>query len=261
MRLTPQSFEILDVPIHDVNKAEAVDLIAEMGTSGNGCKVFFANAHCVNVAKRDKVYHALLRHADLVLPDGIGIRLAAAFMGFRVRDNVNGTDLFPMLLERLAKLGARIFLLGALPGLAEKVAAWAEQNFPGIRVVGTHHGYFGPEEEEDIVARIASAKAHVLFVAMGVPLQEKFIAKHIERAGVGVALGVGGLFDFYSGRIPRAPLWMRQVGLEWFYRLLQEPRRLWKRYLIGNTLFMARAAWAGIRRLVRSLSGRRSGPR
>ncbi len=242
------SVSILGVRIHNATRAEALDRIEGFLREERGHAVFFVNAHCVNVAWSEPGYREALHRADLVLPDGTGMRLAGLLLGRPLRDNVNGTDLFPLLCERLARLEAPVFLLGALPGLAEKVAAWMMRSYPGIRVAGTHHGYFKPDEEQEVVRLVAASGAFVLLVAMGVPLQERFIERNLAAMGVRVALGVGGLFDFYSGRIPRAPVWIRRAGLEWFYRLLQEPRRLWRRYLIGNFVFLwrvLRARWRG----------------
>lgn len=239
---------LLGLRVHNLTKAEALDRIESLTKEERGHSVFFVNAHCVNLAFKDSGYRDVVNRADLVLPDGTGMRLAGCLLRQRIRDNVNGTDLFPLVCERLERLRAPIFLLGALPGLAERVADWMRRKYPAILVAGTYHGYFGPEEEPAVVARVAASGAIVLFVAMGVPLQERFISRHLAATGVRVAFGVGGLFDFYSGRIPRAPLWLRRVGLEWLYRLIQEPRRLWRRYLIGNVVFLARvlrARWRG----------------
>lgn len=237
---------ILGLRVHNVTKDESLDRIESLLAEDRGHSVFFVNAHCVNLAWDDDGYRGVLNRADLVLPDGTGMRLAGCLLGRRLRDNVNGTDLFPLLCGRLERLRAPVFLLGALPGLAEKVADWIRRTYPGLPVAGTHHGYFTPQEEPEVVARVAASGARVLLVAMGVPLQERFVGRHLAATGVRVALGVGGLFDFYSGRIPRAPLWMRRAGLEWFFRLLLEPRRLWRRYLIGNVRFLVlvlRARW------------------
>ena len=152
---------------------------------------------------------------------------------------MNGTDLFPKLCEALSGSGIGLFLLGGRPGIAEAVADWVREHHPGAEVRGTRHGYFDRNEEESVFADIASSGAQVLLVAMGVPLQDLWVRRNLHRIGACVAIGVGGLFDFYSGRIPRAPLWMREMGIEWIYRFWQEPGRMWKRYFLGNALFLA----------------------
>jgi len=253
------TFSILGIRIHNITREEALQEVEALITRADGARtVFFVNAHCINVAADDPAYRTALNRADLVLPDGVGIRIAGRILGTRVRDNVNGTDFFPMLCERLDRRGASVFLLGALPGLAEKVANWIRAHFRSVEVAGTHDGYFSPQQEPEVVREVASSRADVLLVAMGVPLQELWILRHRDELGVRVAFGVGGLFDFYSGRIPRAPYWMRRIGLEWFYRLLQEPRRLWRRYLIGNAVFIARVFRARFR--ARTVRTRDEGP-
>jgi N-acetylglucosaminyldiphosphoundecaprenol N-acetyl-beta-D-mannosaminyltransferase len=133
-----------------------------------------------------------------------------------------------------------MFLLGARPGVAEGVRKWVLERFPLLDVCGVQHGYYGPQEEQGIIRQIRDSGANLVLVAFGAPKQDLWICDHLQEMGANVAIGVGGLFDFYSGRIPRAPLWMRKMGMEWVYRLVQEPGRLWKRYLIGNGLFLAR---------------------
>ena len=227
---------IQGISLNNLSMDEAVHRIVEASESFASYRVCFVNAHCVNVARKDSAYHTALRGADLVLADGSGMKLAARLVGRPIRDNVNGTDLFPRLLERLA--GKRVYLLGARAEVVHKVAGWIEQQYPEVEVCGTQHGYFDGRDEERVVRAVAASRAHVLFVAFGVPAQDKWIAEHREQLGVPVAMGVGGLFDFYSGRIPRAPRWLRKLGLEWVFRLLQEPARMWRRYLIGNVSFL-----------------------
>ncbi len=153
---------------------------------------------------------------------------------------MNGTDLLPRLCARLASSGTAVYLLGGQPGVAENVARWMETAYPGIRVGGTQHGYYPAEETERVKADIRASGAGILLVALGAPKQELWIREHAGQTGVKVAMGVGGLFDFYGGRIERAPAWMREIGMEWLFRLGKEPRRMWKRYLLGNALFAAR---------------------
>ena len=190
----------------------------------------FVNAHCLNVAYRDREYAEILRRADRVWPDGTGVRMAGRRLGFPVPENVNGTDMFPLL-------EGRVFLFGAAPGVAEKAAENARRLYPKMEIVGTAHGY---GDEDEVVAAVNRARPDILLVALGVPLQEKWIARNLARLDCGAVIAVGGLLDFVSGRIPRAPAWMRRLGIEWFYRFLQEPRRMFRRYIIGNPLFLWR---------------------
>ncbi|MES1952041.1 WecB/TagA/CpsF family glycosyl transferase [Salinisphaera sp. S4-8] len=199
------------------------------------------NAHCVNVAVRNRAYRQRLAESDLLLPDGSGMRIAARMAGKQFGDNLNGTDLFPALCERAAKQGLAIYLLGGSPGTAERAAAEMQRRYPGLIVAGTQHGYFSEAEQDQVIARINRARPALLFVGFGVPLQEEWIASHRDALDVPVKLGVGGLFDYYAGNVVRAPQLVRKVGCEWAWRLAQEPRRLAKRYLWGNFAFLAYA--------------------
>ncbi|MDH5536877.1 MAG: WecB/TagA/CpsF family glycosyltransferase, partial [Betaproteobacteria bacterium] len=158
--------------------------------------------------------------------------------------------LFPRLCRMAADEGLSLYLLGARPGVAAAVAENARKRVPQLAIAGHRDGYWAEQDEQSVVSAIRASGADILLVAMGAPRQELWIAKNAPRLGVKVALGVGGLFDFYAGRVARAPLWLRELGLEWTYRLLQEPRRMWRRYVIGNPLFLWRAwRWARGERL------------
>jgi len=231
----------LGIQIDNLRMQEACAWIADralMRTSQS--QVTFVNAHCMNVSCTDPEYRRVVKSSALVLADGIGMKLAGKLLRQPVAQNVNGTDLFPMLCARLRAQGSSIYLLGGQPGVAEQVESWIEKQYPGCKIAGTHHGFIASQDEPMVADQIRRAGADVLLVAMGVPGQEKWIARNLERSGVAVAIGVGGLFDFYSNRIPRAPVWMRELGLEWVYRLGCEPRRMWRRYIVGNLLFLMR---------------------
>ena len=171
-----------------------------------------------------------------------GVRVAGDLLGQPVRDNVNGTDLFPRLAAALEGTGKRIYLLGGRPGVAEGVARWLAKNYPGVELAGWRNGYFSAEEEATVIENIRRSGADMVLVAFGAPRQDLWIRGNLSRLGAKVVIGVGGLFDFFSGRIPRAPRWIRKLGMEWCYRLCHEPKRLWRRYLVGNVVFLARLA-------------------
>lgn len=233
---------MLGIPLDNLSISDAVRAITQRLERPRASQVCFLNADCVNVSRRDRRYLEVLRAADLVLADGVGLKLAAWAAGVRLRGNLNGTDLFPRLCEALSGSGKKLFLLGARAGAADAVCDWVARHHPGVAIAGCRHGYFSAGEEPAVVDQIARSGTDLLLVAFGSPKQDLWIDRHLDSLGVKVAMGVGGLFDFYSGRIPRAPLWMRSVGLEWLYRLWQEPTRLWKRYLLGNPRFLAAVA-------------------
>ena len=244
----PAVARITGIPIHNLTMDEAVNSILDLLTADAPSQVCFVNPACANMAHRDPQYDRILKGAGLALADGIGMHLAGKVLGQHLQQNVNGTDLFPRLCQSLSATGQGVFLLGGRPGVAQAVAGWIAEHHPRVVVCGSQHGYFADDEEEDVVARIASSGARLLLVALGVPRQEKWIDQHLSDFGVGVAMGVGGLFDFISGRIPRAPLWLRELGLEWAYRFYQEPRRMWKRYFLGNAVFLYRVWRERLRR-------------
>jgi exopolysaccharide biosynthesis WecB/TagA/CpsF family protein len=235
-----RNFHVFGVEVINSSMAEALDDLEKRLESGVKSSVGFVNADCLNKCFSDANYHETLRGMERVYPDGIGVRLAAQMFGNGVEENINGTDLFPLLCQRLANSSHGIFLLGAREGLAEKVAENMTARYPGITFAGFQHGYFTDEDEDDVIKKINASGASVLLVALGAPQQEFWLARNRDRLNARILMGVGGLFDYYSGRIERAPVWIREVGLEWVWRLLQEPGRMWRRYVIGNPLFLYR---------------------
>jgi exopolysaccharide biosynthesis WecB/TagA/CpsF family protein len=235
------SFRLFGIDVDNPGMEVALCDLKSVIESGPQTGVAFVNADCLNKCYQDGDYHVTLRGMDRVYPDGIGVRLAARMSGHEVRDNINGTDLFPLLCAHLAKTGHGMFLLGALPGVAEKTAYRMSGRYQGLNVVGARDGYFSPGDEDELIEEINASGASVVLVAMGAPRQEQWIQRHRERLDATLIVGVGGLFDFYSGRIKRAPLWIRRASLEWAWRLLQEPRRMWRRYILGNPLFLYRS--------------------
>lgn len=233
---------ILGVWTDNVSMDAAVGEVAALARREAPSQVCFVNADCLNAACRDAAYRDCLGHARLVLPDGVGVLMASRIAGHSLQQNVNGTDMFPRLCARLADEKRSIYLLGARPGIAQRVREYIEAHHPGLVVAGVHDGYFDAAAEPAVIEEVRGAHPDVLLVAMGAPRQDLWIRDHLRELGAHVAVGVGGLFDFYSFTIPRAPQWVREIGMEWAFRLITEPRRLWKRYVIGNVVFLARVA-------------------
>ncbi|MGE0606327.1 MAG: WecB/TagA/CpsF family glycosyltransferase [Pirellulales bacterium] len=238
---TTDELQLLGLRIDNFTMQRTLDEIVRMANGTEPAQVCFLNADCVNIAWQNADYRETLRHARCTLADGVGLKLAGRLLGREIRQNVNGTDLFPRLCETISGTPLSIYLLGARPGVVEAVAEWVTRHYPDVRMAGGRHGYFTPQEEPEVVREIAESGASILMVAFGAPRQDLWIRQHLAATGVRVAMGVGGLFDFYSGRIPRAPQWMRELCLEWLYRVCVEPRRLWRRYLVGNVVFLWRA--------------------
>lgn len=241
----PAQVDVLGVKVDNFTMEEALQFILDSAAGESPRQICFVNSDCINKSVHDQDYARRLCESDLTLADGIGIRLAGKISRREIRQNVNGTDLFPLLCQRLQDTDSGFFFLGARPEVVEQFAAWVRNNFRGVTVSGYRNGYFDPSEEEAVLAEIRASGAKILLVAFGAPRQDLWIGKHLNNLGcVRVAMGVGGLFDFYSGRIPRAPQWMRELSFEWLWRLYQEPRRMWRRYLIGNVVFLSRAVLA-----------------
>ena len=234
--------KLLDIHLINSGLEPALDWLHGRLESGSPARIAFLNAHCANICARDAGYRDAMESAHAVLADGSGISLALRLKGQRLAANLNGTDLIPALCQRMAKSQHSIFLLGGRPGVAEAAAAALRSAAPGLRIAGTHHGFFGEAGEGAVIQAINASGADVVLVAMGVPSQDIWLHRNAARLSATLTFGVGGLFDFLSGRIPRAPQWLRNAGLEWSYRLYQEPGRMWRRYILGNPAFVARAA-------------------
>lgn len=222
------SIELLGVRIHDVDMAASLEAIEGFIGSRTPHIVVTADASCVVLARKDAELREIVNSADLVTPDSIGILLAARLNGKPLTERVSGVDMLVLLCERASRAGHRVFLLGAAPGVADAAADKLRERFPGLDIVGVQHGYFKPEETDSVVSMIGSAEPDLLFVAFGIPLQEKWIRRHMEVLNVPVCMGVGGSFDVISGKVKRAPKWMQRYGLEWVYRLASNPRKIGK---------------------------------
>ncbi len=238
-----ERIRIQKLPVDRVKLDEAVDLVDEASRSGACAKIYFLNAHCANVAWKKPEYRAALERAELVFADGSGVAAAARIQRVGPVPNVNGTDLFPLLMRRFERTGASVYFLGAKRDVVAALVEKVRERWPSVKVAGAHSGFFS--DPAQVAREVRDSGAAVLFVGMGVPRQELMIDAWAAKAGVHAALAVGGLFDFYSERMPRAPLWMRSLGLEWVFRLVKEPARMWRRYLLGNILFLTRSVWMG----------------
>lgn len=231
---------LFGLQVKNTSMTEAVRWITEPRNEQKKTKVgFFVNVHSVNLSINDDIFFNQLSKADALFADGSGIRLAATKAGYRLKGNNNGTDLLPHLCERTIKNNQSIYLLGSKPTIADKAAQNLKHKFPGLNIAGTQHGYSQLTNKE-LIENINQSQCDVLLVAMGSPIQEKWLIDNHEKLNCSTALAVGGLFDFYSGTISRSPLWLRQLGMEWIWRLIQEPSKKFNRYVIGTPLFLYR---------------------
>jgi N-acetylglucosaminyldiphosphoundecaprenol N-acetyl-beta-D-mannosaminyltransferase len=249
-RSTPASRPfIVSARVDNLSIPEAMEIILSPSVGPRAKQVYFVHAHALNLARFNREYANVLADADALLPDGIGIRLAARFLGVAMRDNLNGTDLFPLLCRAAAERKIPLVMIGGAPGIAAACAEKMQAENPGLHIPILSPGFFADDEAaHEVVRRINLLGRCLVLVGMGSPRQERWAARFLRDCSGATVLTVGGLFDFYSGRIRRAPIFWREAGLEWAYRLLQEPRRLAKRYLVGNPLFIALALEQCLRR-------------
>jgi exopolysaccharide biosynthesis WecB/TagA/CpsF family protein len=234
--------EVLGVPIARLDADAALGEIERLYEKSTPQLVAYANAHTLNVAYTDRAYRELLRGAGIVLGDGAGVMIGARVNGAPLPANLNGTDFNPRILELAARRHWPAYLLGGRPGVAERAAARWKDELPGLEIAGTAGGYFPSARSADVAAAVRRSGAALVMVAMGNPLQEKWIDAHLGATGARLGIGVGAFFDFSAGVVPRAPAWMNRAGIEWVYRLSREPRRMWRRYVLGNPLFLWRVA-------------------
>jgi len=231
---------VLGVPIAHLDEKSAIEEIVRLTIDEPPAHVVHVNVHTLNLAHQSAAYHAVLRRANLVLRDGVGVGLAAWLQGRPFPANLNGTDFTPRVLRLAAAQQWTVYLLGGLPGVAAAAAERLERSISGLMITGVMHGYFPPHTTPSVIRQIRESNADVLLVAMGNPLQELWLDRYLVGTQARLGVGVGAFLDFVAGRVARAPRWVRQVRLEWGFRLLQEPRRLAHRYLVGNPRFIQR---------------------
>lgn len=232
---------ILNIPILVKTAEQAVTLLDQQYEHQAPTVVAFANAHTLNSTAS---HHGLQTALDraIVFNDGIGVDFASRLLfGKKFPENLNGTDFIPHYLQS-SRYRHRVFLLGGRPGVAAKAAQRLARLSPQHDFVGTSHGYYQQRDLPRVLAQIRHSGADILLVAMGNPRQEAWLNEHLEQTGCHLGFGVGGLFDFMAGVVPRAPNWVQKARLEWAYRLLHEPARLWRRYLIQMPLFLLRVS-------------------
>ena len=236
---------VLGVPVSAVSFAQAQQQVLDWGRERASRYVVLANVHVVVTARREAALGGVVAAADLATPDGAPVAWMLRRLGHVGQTRVSGPDLMWALLGRCASDGLPVYFYGSTPQTLLALVGRVRAAFAGLQVAGYESPPFRaltPDEDAQAVQRINASGAGLVFVGLGCPKQELWMHAHRGRINA-VMLGVGAAFDFYAGTVSRAPLWMREHGLEWLHRLLSEPRRLWKRYLVTNTLFVLLAAW------------------
>ena len=238
-----QTSIVLGIRFHRLRIVETVEILRGFISERTPHQICMANAHTVALSQKDPALRDLLNKADLVLADGMSIVWGGRWVGAQLPERVAGPDLMGALCKESAQHGYRIFLLGSTPENLTALSKALQRDNGMIQFAGTYSPPFCEQidesENERIMALLRESRADILFVGMSAPKQEKWIAENLHRLPVSIAIGVGAAFDFLSGRIPRAPSLMQKIGLEWLYRLYCDPRRLWRRYLYSNAIFLS----------------------
>jgi len=236
---------IFDIPVELAPPHELLARITGwVGHVGPPRRVMYVNAHVLNRSREDRSLRDALEHADLVYCDGYGVRLAARALEAPIPHRMTGADWVWDLAALCEAREASVYLLGSEPMVAAQAAARLRQRHPRLRVAGSHHGYFDLDSPhaERVVEDLNARRPDIVLVGMGSPKQELWVERTAPRLDAGVVWSVGALFDYVSGRVPRAPRWLSDNGLEWIFRLAVEPQRMWRRYLVGNPQFLGRVA-------------------
>lgn len=236
--------EILGVQIRSISLDSFIYMMHEKLSQPDRRIITNVNIHALNLAYENVWFRKFLNTSDWVFCDGFGVALAAWVLSGKTIYRYTPPDWFGLLAQHCAKHGYTLYFLGSLPGIAEKVATKLVQQNPGLKVVGCHDGYFDKDlysnDNQLLINQINKLHPDLLVIGFGMPMQEKWLAENWDILNVKLALPVGAMFDYLAGKTHRAPRWMTDHGLEWLGRLLIEPRRLWKRYLIGIPLFFWR---------------------
>ena len=234
----PRRLPILNTYVNALTLDETVQEVEKIIQCGAPTQHVAVNASKVNLMEADGELAKIVNGCPLINADGASIVWAAKQLGVPLIERVTGIDLFLELVKLAAEKDYKIYLFGAKEEVVTKVKTIFEERYPGIRIVGYRNGYFAEADEPHIVADMAASDADMMFVAFSSPKKEYWVHKHLEQLNIPFVMGVGGSFDVVAGVTDRAPKWMQDHGLEWFYRFLQEPGRLWKRYIVGNAKFV-----------------------
>ena len=234
-----EEIEILGIKVHNYSFKESFEFICKSLNEGRKVNHVAVNAASVELGKNNKDFIRMVNSADLVNADGISMLLASSFLGKPLKERVPATDLMSQVVAHCAKEGIGIYLFGA----EEEVVTKVRDKFNGLStnpiVLGYRNGYFSEDQIDEIVKDIGDSNAKLLLIGLPSPMKEEFAYHNFDKMGnLRVAMGVGGAFDVIASKVNRAPKWVQNIGFEWFYRLMQEPKRLWKRYLVGNTKFI-----------------------
>jgi N-acetylglucosaminyldiphosphoundecaprenol N-acetyl-beta-D-mannosaminyltransferase len=232
-----QRVEILGCKIDNLSMEETLQKVDDFIQSGRPHQHVVVNVDKLVKASRDTQLRRIINECALINADGMAVVWASRLLGKPLKERVTGVDLFESIMRRAAAKTWRVFLLGAQEEVVSRVKQDYERKYPGLTVAGYRNGYWTQEDEQSVVRQIEAAQADILFVAISSPKKEQFLNRYQAEMRIPFAMGVGGTFDVAVGKVKRAPEWMQKGGFEWFYRFLQEPRRMFKRYFIEDMVF------------------------
>ena len=235
------SIYMFGIRIDNLTKVKAIKIIREFINNRfeqSPRKIFFVNVHTIHLARRNQNFLSIVNNSDLALPDGSGLKIAGKIFSKPIKENLNGTDLTPALLELAEQEGWKVYLLGAGQNIVSNCVSKLHSLFPKLKIAGFHSGYFSNQELPIILEKINESFPEILLVAMGSPIQEEFINNHLKNINSSVCIAVGGLFDFLSGDKKRAPIIIRKIGMEWLYRFANDPKSKWERIFIEIPVFL-----------------------
>jgi N-acetylglucosaminyldiphosphoundecaprenol N-acetyl-beta-D-mannosaminyltransferase len=248
--------DVLGASIHALSWDEALERVEAWADARESRYVCLCNVHSVVTASRDAAFRRVINAADLAAPDGMPVAWSLRWLGFRGQPRIGGPDLMWRYCARAEANGQAIFLFGATEPTLGRLQTALRRSFPRLRLAGAISPPFrdmSAQETDEVIERLNASGANVIFIGLGCPKQEFWMAQHRARIRA-VLVGVGAAFDYHAGTLPRAPLWMQQIGLEWLYRLAKEPRRLWRRYLSSNSAFIIGIVWQLLSRRTRNQS-------
>lgn len=232
---------ICGIKIDNFTMKEAIDEVCKIIDSKKTGYIVTPNVDHVVKIQKDKDFKKIYDNATLVFADGVPLLWAAKFLGTPLKEKISGSDFFPEMCKTASEKNYKVFFMGGREGAADKAAEVMTKTFPKLKVCGTYCPPFGFEKDEEennkIIKMLKKAKPDILFVGLGAPKQEKWVCKYMDKINIPISAGIGVTFEFTAGMVKRAPVWMQKVGLEWFWRLVMEPRRLWRRYLVEDPKF------------------------
>lgn len=232
-------YKIMNTYVNAIDIQQTIDYVEKIIEERKPTQHVVINASKINLMESDSMLAKIVNSCPLINADGASVVWAAKRLGIPLKERVTGCDLFQKLVAVSAEKGYKIFLFGAKEEVVTKVKAIYEKQYPGIQIVGYRNGYFTEADEPQIVKQMRDSGADMMFVAFSSPKKEYWVNKYLEEINIPFVMGVGGSFDIVAGVTKRAPEWFQEHGMEWFYRFIQEPRRMWKRYIIGNAKFVA----------------------